>query len=83
MAIHLKTKEDIKNLDQDINTIYPSSTCSIPQSLRKHRKIIIKNINPNITTEDLNNIIEENSQEKLDAKCFTPHVIINLFPLFA
>ena len=28
-------------------------------------KIIIKNINPSITTKDLTNIIEENTQEKV------------------
>ena len=60
----------MKNLEPDINTIYPGSTCSIPQSLRKNRKIIIKNLNPNITTEDLTNIIEENTQEKVCIKRF-------------
>ena len=66
-------------MEQDINTIDPGSTCSIPQSLRKHRKIIIKNINPNITTEDLTNMIEENNQEKVHVKRF--HSSYNHQPL--
>ena len=70
IAIHLRREENIKNLERDINAIYPGSTCSIPQFLRKHRKIIIKNTNPNITTEDLTNIIEENNLEKVYIKRF-------------
>ena len=45
--------------------MYPGSSCLIPQSLRKHKKIFIKNINPNITIDYLTNIIEENTQEKV------------------
>ena len=42
----------------------------MPQSLRKHMKIIIQNINPNIITVDLTNIREENTQEKVHIKRF-------------
>ena len=59
--------------------MYPGSTCSKPQSLRKHRKIIIQNINPNITTKYLNNIIEENTQKKVHAQRF--HSSYNHKPL--
>ena len=78
IAVHLKTEEDIKNLEQIINAIYPKS-CSIPPSFRKHRKIIIKNINPNITTEGLTNLIQENTQEKVQVRRF--HSTYNHQPL--
>ena len=66
-------------MEQHINTIYPGTTCSIPQPLKKHKKIIIKNINHNIIAKALTNIIKESTQEKVTLRDFTPHKIINRF----
>lgn len=79
IAVILKTEEDLLNLEKDLQNIYPGSTCSIPQSLRRHSKIVIKNINPNISTKDLIQDIKNNFQEEIQIRRF--HSSYNHKPL--
>ena len=70
IVIHLKSEEDTLSLEEDINKIYPGSTCSIPQSIKRYRKVVIKNIHQNIGVQDLTIDIQKTYLEKVQIKRF-------------
>ena len=83
IAIHFKTEEDIISFQQNLNSVYPGSRCSIPKNLQKKDKVVIKNINPNIPAEDLTNILEDLTKEKLYIKRFYSSFNFNPLPIIS
>ena len=53
VAFHFKAQEDVNKFKKEVDNIYPGSTCSKPKSQGQYKKLIIKNINPFISTEQL------------------------------
>ena len=58
IVIHLSCTADIDILEQELNNIYPGTICNPPKSQLNIKKVIIKNIEPNIQLEDLTNEIK-------------------------
>ena len=58
IVIQLASTADIDKLEQELNNIYPGSICNPPKSQLNIKKVIIKNIEPNIQLEDLTNEIK-------------------------
>ena len=52
VAFHFKAQEGINKFEKEVDNIYPESTCS--KSLGQHNKLVIKDINLSISTEQLN-----------------------------
>ena len=61
IAIHLHSEEDIENLENNIGKIYPGSSCTIPLATQDKSRIVIKNVNPNISTEAITNYISRSA----------------------
>ena len=53
VAFHFKTQENVNKYEKKVDNIYPESTCSKPKSQGQYKKLILKNINPSISKEQL------------------------------
>ena len=61
IAIHLHSEEDIENLENNTGKIYPGSSCTIPLAKQDKGRIVIKNVNPTISTEAITNYISRSA----------------------
>ena len=62
IAIHLPCEEDAKKLENNLDQIYPGSYCQQPQSHSGYNKVIVKNLDPSIPTQEIKQNIEEACQ---------------------
>ena len=54
VAFHFKAQEGINKFEKEVDNIYPESTSSKPKPLGQHNKLVIKDINLSISTEQQN-----------------------------
>ena len=59
IAIPLPCEEDAKKLENNLDQIYPGSHCQQPQSNSGYNKVIVKNLDPSIPTQEIKQNIEE------------------------
>ena len=78
IAIHLHSEEDIENLENNIGKIYPGSSCTIPLAKQDKSRIVIKNVNPKISTEAITNYISRSASNIKVRRFFSS---VNLHPL--
>ena len=62
IAIHLLCEKDAKKLENNLDQIYPGSHCQQPQSNSGYNKVIVKNLDPSIPTQEIKQNIEEACQ---------------------
>ena len=62
IAIHLPCDKDTKKLENNLDQIYPGSHCQQPQSNSGYNKVIVKNLDPSIPTQEIKQNIEEACQ---------------------
>ena len=70
VAFLFKVQEDINKFEKGIYNIYPGSTCSKPKSQGQYKKLIIKNINPFISTEELHLSLRQTIDSKFHLRRF-------------
>ena len=71
VAFHFKTQEDTNKFEKEVTKIFPGSTCSIPKSLiKRHKKFIIRNIDPSISNKNLTSSLQKTIQGKFYLRRF-------------
>ena len=75
IAIHLHSEEDMENLEEDI---YRGSSCTIPLAKEDKSRIVIKNVNPEISTEAITNYVLRQANNIKVRRFFSS---VNLHPL--
>ena len=83
IAIHLQSKEDIRKLEEQIENIYPSSSCSIPLSQQNKERVVAKNINPKISTEAIKIYIYRTTNQNIEARRFFSSINLNPLPIIS
>ena len=68
IAIHLPCEQDAKKLENNLGQIYPGSHCQQPQSYSGYNKVIVKNLDPSIPTQETKQNIEEAHQTTIQIK---------------
>ena len=68
MAIHTETGKDAEMLDKEINNIFPGSSCAKLLTQTNFTKVVIKNINPFISTEDIKQFVDRKFNKFKDYK---------------
>ena len=53
IAIPLPCEEDAKKLENNLDQIYPGSHCQQPQPHSGYNKVIVKNLDPSISTQNI------------------------------
>ena len=76
VAFHFKAQEDVNKFEKEVDNIYPGSTCSKPKSQGQYKKLIIKNINPFISTEQLHLSLRQTIDKPLPVICVACEVSI-------
>ena len=70
VAFHFKAQEDVNKFEKEVDNIYPGSTCCKPKSQGHYKKLIIKNINPFISTEQLHLSLRQTIDSKFYLRRF-------------
>ena len=78
IAVHLPTEQEANLLQEQAGNIYPNSICRKPSSVTK-KKIIIKNISPKYSQEDIQANLSDKYKKSFEVKRF--HSRINKKPL--
>ena len=56
-SLTLNSEEHIENLEKNTRKIYPRSSCTIALAKQDKSRIVIKNVNPKISTEVITNYV--------------------------
>ena len=81
IAIHLPCEEDAKKLENNLGQIYPDSHCQQPQSYSGNNKVIVKNLDPSIPTQEIKQNIEEAHQTTIQIKRYHSSLTERPLPL--
>ena len=79
VAIHTETEKDAETLEKEINNIFPHSSCTKPVTQTGVTKVVIKNINPFISTEDIKQVVYKKFNQNSKIRRF--HSSVNRKPL--
>ena len=70
VAFHFKAQEGINKFEKEVDNIYPGSTCSNPKNQGQYKRLIIKNVNPSISTEQLHLSLRQTIDSKFQLRRF-------------
>ena len=81
IAIPLPCEEDAKKLENNLDQIYPGSHCQQPQSNSVYNKVIVKNLDPSIPTQEVKQNMEEAYQTTIQIKRYHSSLTKRLLPI--
>ena len=81
IAIHLPCEEDTKKLENNLDQIYLGSYSQQPQSHSGYNKVIVKNLDPSLPTQEIKENIEEAYQTTIQIKRYHPSLTKRPLPI--
>ena len=78
-----KKQKRSKTLEKEINNISPGSSCTKPLTQTSSAKVVIKNINPFISTEDIKQVVDKKFNQNSKIRRFLSSVNRKPLPIIS
>ena len=83
VGIHTETEKDAETLDKKISNIFPGSSCTKHLIQTGFTKVVIKNINPFNSTEDIKQVVNKKFYQNSKIRRFHSSVNRKLLPVIS